>query len=73
MARMVDRWDTTYRGWHLSVWRGRPVVGCGNRKSPPYQVFLAKGFGGRTVLADLKRQIDEYEDGPSDRPASPAI
>jgi hypothetical protein len=54
---MLDRWDTNYRGWHLTVWRGRPVIGCCNRKSPPHQVFMAKGFGGRTVLASLKRQI----------------
>jgi hypothetical protein len=69
---MVDRWDVEYRGWSLTVWRGRPVIGCGNRRSPPFEVFMARGFGGRTVLADLKRQVDAFEDARPDPPTSPA-
>jgi hypothetical protein len=59
----MERRDSEYRGWKLCVKPGRPSLGHGVRGESPHQVILAKGWGAGLVLKNLRRQIDEFEDG----------
>jgi hypothetical protein len=58
----MDRQTTEYRGWELTVSRGRPWVGAARFTRAPFDVFIVKGFSDWEVLADLRRRVDEAED-----------
>jgi hypothetical protein len=58
---------TDHRGWQLSLYPGRTWVGCAKQERAPFDVILIKGFSGASVLAELRRKVDEIEDA-STRP-----
>jgi hypothetical protein len=62
--------ELTFTGerWFLSVcyrnptlYSGRTWVGCAAEQRPPYRIELLKGFSDVSVLAALRRKVDEIE------------
>ena len=66
----MDRQAVEYRGWTLTVYPGRTWVGCARQKRAPFDVHLVKGLGGASVLAALRRKVDEIEDARNRRDAT---
>jgi hypothetical protein len=61
---------TDYRGWQLTLYPGRTWVGCAKQERAPFDVILIKGFSGTSVLAELRRKVDEIEDAGDGRDAT---
>ena len=66
----MDQQAVEYRGWTLTVYPGRTWVGCARQVRAPFDVHLVKGFSSASVLAALRRKVDEIEDARDRRDAT---
>jgi hypothetical protein len=65
----MDRHTTDYRGWQLTLYPDRTWVGCAKRERAPFDVHLVKAFSGWSVMAALRKKVDEIEDARAEPPA----